>query len=291
MTMSYNFGVLILTHGRPQKVMTITTLRRQGYTGNIYLIVDNEDETVTEYQRLHENVIVFDKQDIANRYDTGDNFTERRTIFFARNASFEIARNLGLEYFLQLDDDFSGFYYRFDEQLNRLTTIRLVNQLDKVFESMLKYLINSNATTIAFAQGGDLIGGYGNRYLKTIMLKRKAMATFFCAVKKPFDYMGKINEDVNTYVTLGNRGHLIMTTFLININTTQTQKSSGGMTELYLSLGTYVKTFYSLMYAPSCVTLALMGTAHRRLHHKINWGNAVPKIIDQRHVKRLRESL
>jgi len=289
--MNYNFGVLILTHGRPNKVVTITTLRRQGYTGKIYLIVDNEDETVSEYQRVHENVIVFDKKQAIEKSDKGDNFTENRSVLYARNSCFEIARNLGLEYFLELDDDFSGFYYRFDEHLNRKDTLRLSYQLDKVFESMLKYLINSKALTIAFAQGGDLIGGYANHYLKTIMLKRKAMATFFCAVARPFEFLGQMNDDVNMYISLGNKGHLIMTTFLVNINTIQTQKSSGGLTDIYLSMGTYVKTFYSLMYNPSCVTLALMGTAHRRLHHKIKWENAVPKIIEQRHVKLLQESL
>lgn len=43
------------------------------------------------------------------------------------------------------------------------------------------------------------------------------------------------------------------------------------MTELYLDAGTYVKSFYTVMYCPSCVVVSAMGTAHRRLHHHIKW--------------------
>lgn len=39
-----------------------------------------------------------------------DNFNEHRAILYARNESFRIARELGLTYFLQLDDDYSDFY-------------------------------------------------------------------------------------------------------------------------------------------------------------------------------------
>jgi hypothetical protein len=37
-----------------------------------------------------------------------------------------------------------------------------------------------------------------------------------------------------------------------------------------------------VMAEPSCCKIKLMGTAHKRLHHKINWTNAVPKIIDEK---------
>ena len=39
-----NFAVFILTHGRPDNVITIKTLRQSGYTGKVYFIIDNEDK-------------------------------------------------------------------------------------------------------------------------------------------------------------------------------------------------------------------------------------------------------
>lgn len=100
------FAAFILTHGRPDKVTTFQTLRKQGYTGKIYIIVDNEDEAIDAYrERFGDSVIVFDKLAISKTFDNGDNFDDRRTVIYARNASFGIAEGLGLDYFLQLDDD------------------------------------------------------------------------------------------------------------------------------------------------------------------------------------------
>lgn len=53
--------------------------------------------------------------------------------------------------------------------------------------------------------------------------------------------MGRINEDVNTYTNLGRCGELFMTIGAVQLGQKQTQKNSGGMTELYLDSGTYVK--------------------------------------------------
>lgn len=60
--MDRNFAVFILSHGRAGKVYTFDTLRKQGYTGKIYIIIDNEDEQESEYKKRFKNVIVFDKK-------------------------------------------------------------------------------------------------------------------------------------------------------------------------------------------------------------------------------------
>lgn len=90
-----SFVVFILSHGRASNVKTLRTLKRAGYTGKVIIVIDNEDEQEDDYKRIYgnKNVYVFDKEDVARRYDAMDNFDERRTIFYARNACFEIAEN------------------------------------------------------------------------------------------------------------------------------------------------------------------------------------------------------
>lgn len=281
-----NFAVFILTHGRPNNVVTYNTLRRQGYTGPVYIIIDNEDKTADEYRaRFGEQVIMFDKLAISKTFDEGDNFNDRRAVIYARNASFEIARELGLEYFLQLDDDYTSFRYIFNGDLIADVTEHKINLLDDFFGIVLSYFASIDAISIAMSQGGDLFGGAKSTNLKRLWLKRKCMNTFFCSTSRPFQFFGRINEDVNTYTLLGNRGRLMFTFFNAAITQNQTQNTAGGMTELYLDSGTYVKTFYALMYAPSCVSVYLMGgqneTAHRRLHHSIAWNHAVPCIVSE----------
>jgi hypothetical protein len=52
------------------------------------------------------------------------------------------------------------------------------------------------------------------------------------------------------------------------------------MTELYLESGTYVKSFYSVVYQPSSVKVGVLrGRSGTRLHHSVNWKATVPKIL------------
>ena len=276
-----NFVAFILTHGRPDRVHTHHTLRDNGYTGPIVLVVDNEDNSIDEYKRIYESmpntgVYMFDKLDIANRYDTVDEGKDRRAIFYARNACFEIAEALGYKYFLELDDDYTCFRSRVNKD-GKFATI-YHRDLDSLFEAMLQFLDDSKAHTVAFSQTGDFIGGMGSRVWKE-RLSRKAMNSFFCTTDRPFRFLGRVNEDVNTYVSEGSKGKMMFTVADATLDQMQTQSNSGGMTELYLDSGTYVKSFFTIITNPSCVKIYEMGCSNKRLHHLIAWDNAVPKII------------
>jgi hypothetical protein len=151
---------------------------------------------------------------------------------------------------------------------------------------MVDFLKTSKALTVCLAQGGDFIGGPSGSKAQKLQLWRKAMNTFVCASEKPFQFLGRINEDVNAYVVEGMRGNLMFTIPNMAVNQMQTQKNAKGLTEIYLELGTYVKSFYSVMYAPSCVKVVDMGPVHRRIHHRVQWKNCVPCIMSEDHKKR-----
>ena len=57
-----DFAIFILTHGRPDNVRTIASLRSHGYTGKIVLVIDNEDQSRANYEALGVDVVVFDKE-------------------------------------------------------------------------------------------------------------------------------------------------------------------------------------------------------------------------------------
>jgi len=278
------FAVFILTNGRPEKVITHRSLRRHGYEGKIYLIIDNLDSCRDAYiEKFGDDVIVFDKMAISKTFDTGDNFNDMRAIIYARNATFKIASDLGIKYFIQLDDDYTNFSYRFDGDRNYRPS--KVKKIGKVFEAMLKFYINTGCQSIAMAQGGDFIGGSESAMAKELMLKRKAMNSFICSTARPFQFVGRVNEDVNTYTHKASQGMLFLTTNQVSLTQKQTQSSSGGMTEMYLDSGTYVKSFYSVMYHPSGVKVGTIGGNKGRLHHSINWNNTAPLILSEEYKK------
>lgn len=269
--MRSDFVAFILTHGRPNRVKTYDLLRKCGYTGRIVLVIDNEDKTSQEYfDKYGDDVVVFNKPFIANTFDTCDNQDNRKAIVYARNACFDLAKELGYKYFIELDDD---YYYFGHKEADESSCY--IYDLDRMFEIFVEYLENSPITTIAFAQGGDHIGGYDGR----IKVKRKAMNSFICSVDRPFKFIGRINEDVNTYVHLGGLGYIFLTVMNVKLDQLDTQTNAGGMTDLYVDSGTYVKSFYSVMTSPSCVKVKAMGVSSLRLHHSIAWENAVPCIL------------
>ena len=277
-----DFAAFILTHGRPDNVITYKSLLKSGYTGKIYIIIDNEDKTAKQYYKnFGDKVIMFDKLAISKTFDQADNFDDRRAIVYARNACFDIANDLGLKYFIQLDDDYYEFNYKYEADLTYRQ--HRIKNIDSIFDIMLQYYKSINVKSIAMAQCGDFIGG--DNEVKKLKLKRKCMNTFICSTERPFQFLGRINEDVNTYTNYQSKGSVFLTIYNLAINQLSTQSNDGGMTDIYMDSGTYIKSFYSVMFQPSSVLIRPMGVINRRLHHSVKWKNTVPVILNEEHKK------
>jgi len=282
---SESFAIFILTHGRPTNVKTISTLQRAGYTGKLYLVIDDEDKTAEKYIANFgkDRVVVFNKKEMADQIDEGNNFNERRTITHARNACFKIAKELRLKYFMELDDDYTAFDFRLiikDKEI-----VKPIRNLDKCLYHILEYYKNIDAKSIAFSQGGDFIGGLFNGKEAYRFSKRKCMNSFICSTDREFKFVGAMNEDVNTYLTLGSRGNLFLTICVASLTQTATQSQKSGITDMYLRFGTYCKAFTTVMMHPSAVRVSMLNSSNPRIHHSIKWENAVPVIISERHKK------
>lgn len=274
-----DYAVIIPTHGRYDRVFTIDSLRKSGYTGDIYLLCDDEDKQLEQYKEKYgDKVIVFSKDEYIGKFDKMDNFGNKACVVYARNAMWDAARSVGLTYFAVLDDDYMALEYRITADGGYYA--KKIKNADGVFAAYFNFLKTSGVDTVCFAQGGDYIGGKDNSNVKNgFKVSRKMMNLYFFSADKPIEFKGTINEDLTSSVTEGQRGKIILTSLMNSLVQKETQSNAGGLTEIYLELGTYVKSFYSVMAAPSCVKVALMGDKQMRLHHVVTWKNAVPKII------------
>ena len=194
-----NFAIFILCHGRPDNVITWDSLKRCGYTGKIYIILDDEDKTIQGYQDRFgkENCLIFNKEEMRSKMDPMDLMHHMKCAVYARNACYYLAKSLNLKYFCQIDDDMVDLAYRtiVDGQLKR----QRCYQADKLFENLIKFLnTNENLYSIAIAQPGDFIGGKGATMARK-QYKRKCMNFWMCDVDKWLVYNGTLNDDVNTY--------------------------------------------------------------------------------------------
>lgn len=277
-----DFGIIILSNGRPDNIQTLRTLERQGYKGKYYIVIDDLDKSLDKYkENFGDKVVIFDKRKAGELFDRADNREFLKAVVYARNAAFGIAKDLGLKYFLVLDDDYSSFEFRFDDTYRY--TYKNIPDIEVIFSEMLQFYIDSGAKTLCMYQNGDFIGGQeGSPNAKKVMLSRKAMNSFFCSVDRPFRFDGLINEDVNSYCLYGSRGDLFFSTNQVSLKQQATQSNDGGLTDIYLELGTYLKSFYTVMMCPSFVKVVFIGSGRgRRLHHRVEWKNAVPKILSE----------
>ena len=281
--MRKDFAIFILSYGRANNIYTLNSLKDSNYTGKYYIVVGDDDPIIDEYKKLYkEKLLIFNKKEIGKTFDLCDIGGSDKVIVYARNYCFKIAKELGLKYFAQFDDDYTSFEYRYDN--GEKLKIMKSKEFDEIINIFIDFLEDTGAMTVAFSQGGDFIGGKESQLFKS-KIKRKAMNSFFCKTDSPFQFFGRINEDVNMYTRYGSIGKKIFTVADCSLVQKQTQKSKGGMSDTYNQNGTYVKSFYTVMTNPSCTKIFAMDTTHTRIHHKVNWNCAVPKIISDKYKK------
>lgn len=284
-----DFAIFIISAGRAGNVKTIKTLEKYGYTGDWHILIDREED-IEPYESAYgtDRVIYFDKDDIVDEIDRADNLNRRDVNVYARNKVFDIAREMGYTWFAQFDDDYTQFESRWNNtgEFGRYS----VDDLDKIFSIMIDYADTANLDSIATAQGGDFIGGEKAHICNNdgdITAKQKVMNTFICNSEQPFEFVGTINEDVNTYIRKAQLGKKFLTPNIIAVEQELTQQQEGGLTDAYLDWGTYTKSFYTILYSPSSVELNKMGVTNQRIHHHIDWSESIPKIISDEYKRKL----
>lgn len=282
--MANKYAIFILTYKRPNKQMTLRTLEKSGYTGKTYLICDTGDPTLPEYKEKYGDMVkTFDKKKALKKFDLMTNAPKFNAVVFARNALYDIARKMGLDYVVVMDDDYSVFYLSVDETCFYKRS--KVTNMDRLIRAHLRFLKSAKLSTLAFAQGGDFVGGWnGTIPNDNFRPLRKAMNVFFLDVNRPVQYNGVINEDSTMGVDVARRGGIVLTNTLIQLEQGNTQEIEGGLTDIYKDDGTYQKSFYTLMASPSS-TKVMYQKAVGRVHHFINGNKAYPKIISDEHKK------
>lgn len=271
-----DFAVLIITHGRPDNQLTLKCLQELGYSGKLFLVVDDEDKTKDEYIEKYgaDTVKVFHKD---AWFDIGDNFYHmKNSSVFARNECFNIARDLGLKYFLEMDDDFTRISIRYDDS-GILKEYR-PKDIGEIFDYFLEYLEIEQITCLGFVTEGSMIGGINGEWKKGII--RKVRNTFFCKVDKPFEFKGRF-EDISTPAWYNSIGEIFMSVTSAMITTLDKEKNHGGMAEMKNQNITYFERFYGVMWMPSAIKIRCLDSAGNHREH-VSWDSVCPKIISER---------
>lgn len=281
-----NFCVFILSYGRENgRNATYKTLNKENaeYNQDTYIICSDDDKKLNDYIKQYgDKVIIFNKEKMGKMIDKGDNFDITKVTVFVRNMCFVFAKEMGYNYFLELDDDYFNFMQRIIYGKGERLLVNYITDLDRLFKIHLDFLKNTPINSVTMSQAGDFIGGANNPYAKKGW-QRKVMNSFFCDINRPFMFDGTFNDDVNYYIQSGRRGILNFNLFGYTLNAATTQATKGGMTEAYLDGGTYLKTFYSVMFEPSTTKIGtICHNENKRIHHLVKSKNTYPLILDER---------
>lgn len=265
MKMKTDFAVFILTHQRVNEQKTLKTLKDCGYTGKTFLIVDDEDSQCDEYIKKYKDMVkVFSKKEIENIFDTMTNLKEYRSVVYARNVSYKIARDLGIKYIFMCDDDITDLEFRVlkDQKLKGYK----VKNIDLVFENMISIMKMKNVGIFGFSQAGAFIGGANGNYMNGI--QRKIAQAIMLDVDKPIEFRGIFNEDLQASLDAGIYGNIAMSTMLISITSPERMSNSGGLHDLYNSNNTYIPCFYTLLAYPNVASVEYKNDVYKlRIKH------------------------
>lgn len=278
------YAVFITTHGRPDRVYSYEALRKGGYTGRIYVVVDDKDITLPEYRAKYKtDLIVYNKQACMDNCDTVIHTTQDKSVTYPRIAVEELAKEFGLDTFIVMDDDITSLRYRWIEGSKvRSKTVNF--GLDKAFHYMLSYIKKNNIAVSSFVDMMFYISGISG-VEKKITERREAYQIFLRNTDYPIDWIGVMRQDMLTNSVTSQRGYLWWTLPFISYDAVpmnETGRNEGGMIDAYKEYNEYKRSFLGVIVAP-----ASLSVGNNKSRIKILWDKSCsyPMIISGRYKK------
>jgi hypothetical protein len=267
----------ILTHGRPNRQLTLQTLLDTGYTGEWYLVLDDQDSTIQEYIDNYgkDHIIVFDKNHYVSVADFGNREPVWGCALYARNAIEDIARDMGLDYYIMSDDDITKFRYRFLDN-GSVKSVSVTNSIDEILNAFLTLLRTSGASAIspgipqAFMQGKETYSPQNFYKL------RKCYQFIFRDVSQQVKWRMPMYEDGVVSFDNNREGHLFLQIPYLQIDTVKLCTAKGGMHDAYRSSPEFNQCFHAKMCYPDAFEIKMYKD---HFIASVNHGNSVPHII------------
>lgn len=277
------FAVFILSHKRADRVETYDTLKNSGYTGKLYVVVDDRDPMLSKYrERFGDELLVFNKQEYIDKTETMETSKLESSAVYARNAIEQYAVDLGLDVFGMFDDDIIKLRYRWvDGDKIRSLSVKV---LDKVFEIYSYYILYTGIACVSFPFVMFYVSG--KQYLdRRISEYRHTYQIHIRNSHIPVNWTGIINHDTITQLLTMQQGYIWWSLPYVVFDAKPMNKDSGGLKEVYDALSDFDMAFLAVMSCPFCCTVTTSKGARSSLQIKENKHTSYPMIISQRYKK------
>jgi hypothetical protein len=281
--MTKKFAVFILTHGRPHNQLTVKTLQDLGYDGDLYLVVDDQDNTFDEYVKVWgaDKVVVFHKDHFIKHTDTGLHNPVPKFAVFARNAIEFIARTMGYKTFMMLDDDITKLRVRLPVG-NSLKSFQFNGNFNSILKMSVDFVLDCNIACMGLGFCNLYIGGVEN-FNKENPRQRLCAEAFIRNTSHPMLWRLNMVEDLITSIDAAMRGEVWFQFLPIQCEIKISEGVvEGGNSDVYRQLGMYRISFMPVIAYPS---------ANAVKYGKKSWittttpDKCIPKIISSRYRK------
>lgn len=278
-----DFAIFICTHGRPDSQLTLNLIKRGGYKGKWYLVLDDTDETIQQYIDNYgtDNIIIFDKNYYINNSEVGTNNPSFKCILYAKNAVEDIAVELGLSAFMLSDDDNKYLWFRWaDDEKCRACSVD--GKLDEVIDAYTELILDCDIVATGFGFSQFYFGGKDSFNYENYQKLRVPYNMVFRNAKFKVNWISSFGEDIITAIQYGKVGQVWTSLPDVQVETSPVGEGSGGMGDTYNSINSFNRAMYDFMYHPTATRPYLY---QNKFMASINRKVAFPKIISDSYRK------
>ncbi len=277
-----NFAVFIISHKRADRVQTYHALRTAGYTGQIYVVVDDEDPQLDKYKELYsKELIIFAKNDYISKVDTIIRTNQKSSPIYARCFVEYTAKEYKLDAFMMIDDDMPTFRYRWVDG-DKARSLSMKIGMDDVLRLYAQYIIDNNIAVTSFVHTMFYVAGV-HGLDRRITEQRELNGVFIRNTKFNVDWVGIMRHDMIANLLTAKRGYIWWALPFVVFETLPMNEvgvNEGGMKETYDMLNHYRRSFLGVIASPNCCKI---GCANGRIKISCDWSKVYPKIISGRY--------
>lgn len=271
--------IFIPSYKRSDNNKTVKYFSKIGYDkSKLHVVIDDECGEVDLYEEQCEkdgvnlHIVSFEKSvklfDFVHRPNPG-----RRAAGQFRNLFHDVAKGLGLNFFIVIDDDTTGYEFRPFGVYKRSATLE---DILIVFQGVKEMMERQRIGLFALSQTGDMFA----RYEKRLMRKKVMNTTFY---NMEYIYRGERgiqDNDTSQFTGVMNEGLFTgsMASGVV-LQQTQSAKAKGGLTEAYEDLKLLSKAMICPIQFPSAIRGERQKMNGNRLHHRVNYRYLYPCLI------------
>lgn len=246
---------------------------------NIHILIDNEAGDEKDYRETCERygccLEVLDIAEQRRRFDYVHREPQsRRAAGMMRNAFCEYAERKGIDFYLVMDDDTSGFEVKLNGKYQRYEVKKPL--IDYVLGEVRDMMMKKGLGAFALPQTGDFIGGESKRYYMPKMMNCVCYLTGYIRRGE----RGVQDNDTSMFCGVLNEG-LMCGSFADGLTLKQTVSgtNSGGLTDLYHEQKLLNKSLVVPIQFPGAVYAERQEMNGGRLHHHIEYRYLMPRIL------------